>query len=83
MPLNTLAYKESSACNITKFSAHQAQSIIVALQVMLKQVNFYHTNFHDTTLESQFEPWIFSNAKTINLDSFTPIITSQVNGNVY
>ena len=32
-------------------------SVIVAFQMTLKLVNFYHKIFHDTTLKSWFKAW--------------------------
>ena len=42
----------------------------VALYVTLKQVNFFHTVFHDITLKSSFEPWLFAEiiSENANLD---------------
>ena len=40
-------------------------SIMMVLQVTLKQVNFYHIIFHDTTLKSYFKPWPLSEIFTI------------------
>ena len=42
--------------------------IIVVLQVKLKQVNFYLTIFHDTTLKSYFEPWLRQGAQWNSLN---------------
>ena len=54
--------KKSRACENFQIFCPSVQ-IIVALQMTLKQVDFFHTVFLDTNLKSWFEPWDVSKNK--------------------